>query len=138
VGSLILGVLWDLWHLPLFLFIPGYDGAGSDFAGISIPFVEFVISIVAFTCLMTWVFNNTRGSLLLAMLLHASLNTASRYAPATALATLSRTLCFVVVALVIIAATRGHLSYQRSQHPEPSESRSQEQRTRPSDGFHTP
>ncbi len=138
VGSLLLGLLWGLWHLPLFLFIPGYDGAGSDFASISIPFVEFVISIIAFTCIITWIFNNTCGNLLLVMLLHASFNTATGYAPATALATLSRTLCFVVVALVIITATRGHLSYQRSQHPEPSESRSQEQRTRPSDGFHMP
>jgi uncharacterized protein len=113
VGSLLLGVLWGLWHLPLFLFVPGYDGAGSGFVGISIPFVEFVISIVAGTCIITWVFNNTRGSLLLTMLLHASFNTASGYAPATPLVILSRTLCFVVVALVIIAATRGRLSYQR-------------------------
>jgi len=115
VGSLILGVLWSLWHLPLFLFVPGYDGAGSGFAGISIPFAEFVISIVAGTCIITWVFNNTRGSLLLAMLLHASVNTASGSAPATPLVILSRSICFVVVALLIIAATRARLGYQRSQ-----------------------
>ena len=71
VGTLILGVLLGLWRLPLFL-IPGYDGAGTGFVGISIPFIEFVIGITAMAVIVTWVYNNTRGSLLLAMLLITS------------------------------------------------------------------
>jgi len=45
--------------------------------GILIPFVAFVITIVAYAVILTWVFNNTRGSLGLSILLHASINTAS-------------------------------------------------------------
>lgn len=119
VGTLILGVLWGLWHLPLFL-IPGYNGAGSDFVGITVPFIGFVIAVTAIAFIFTWVFNNTRGSLLLAMLLHASINTASdaflRFFPAlptAQLAAMSSYIAFALVALVIIAATRGRLSYER-------------------------
>lgn len=122
VGTLLSGVLWGLWHFPLFLVL-GYNGAGTGFVGISIPFAEFVISTAAFAVIWTWVFNNTRGSLLLVMLLHASYNTASsvflvglfpsfaRHAPVLQSLYIVR----IVVALLIILATRGHLSYQRYQ-----------------------
>jgi membrane protease YdiL (CAAX protease family) len=122
VGTLVLGVLHGLWHLPLFLFIPGYNGAGAGFLGIGIPFVEFVVGVTATTVIFTWVFNNAHGSLLLVMLLHASINTASgtllQLFPdlaASQLVHLSPSLVFVVVALLILVATRGRLSYERNQ-----------------------
>ena len=122
VGTLFLGVLWGLWRLPLFL-IPGYDGAGTDFAGISIPFIEFLISITALSIIVTWVFNNTQGSLLLAMLLTASSNTAFNTfllrlfpsLPGHAPVFQSLYIVLIVVALLIILVTRGCLSYQRYQ-----------------------
>ena len=122
VGTLILGVLCGLWSLPLFL-IPGYNGAGTGFVGIGIPFIEFVIGITALAFIFTWVFNNTRGSLLLVMLLHASFDTAfntflSRLFPSLpghALVFQSLYIVLIVVALLIILATRGRLSYQRYQ-----------------------
>jgi CAAX protease family protein len=52
-GTLVLGVLWGLWHLPLFLFIPGFNGAGTGLLGISLPFVEFVIFAIALRFLIT-------------------------------------------------------------------------------------
>jgi len=119
VGTMVLGVLWGLWHLPLFLFTPGYNGAGTGFIGILGPFVVFVISVVAMSYVFTWVFNNTRGSLLLAILLHASINTASLmvfylFPSLTGGPQLEweLTLVWVVVAVLIIAVTRGRLSYQ--------------------------
>jgi hypothetical protein len=109
-----LGVLWGLWHLPLFLFVPGYNGAGTGVVGILIPFLAFVIVVIAFTVVFTWVFNNTRGSILLAILLHASINTA----PSMLLLlfpSLTLTPLFGLSTLLawVIAATRGRLSYQR-------------------------
>ena len=119
-GTLVLGVLWGCWHLPLYL-IPGYNGAGTGFVGISIPFVEFVIGTVGIAVIFTWVFNNTRGSLLLAMLLHTSLDTDvySKFfpsLPATQLAIVMPYVFFVGAALLIIVGTRGRLSYEHYLH----------------------
>jgi CAAX protease family protein len=128
VGTLLLGVLWGLWHLPLLLLIPenfpGFTGTGTGFFGILVPIVLFVISVVAMSYVFTWVFNNTRGSILLAILLHATINTASVMLlylfsslpqAESLLFGLIQVLVWVVVAVVIIAATRGHLSYQSYQ-----------------------
>jgi len=144
VGTFILGVPWGLWHLPQFLFIPGnfpgFNGVGTGFIGSLVPIVMFVIMVMALAYVFTWVFNNTRGSLLLAMLLHTSINTASIMLPylfpSLALAKnllfgLSQVLVWVVLAVLIIAVTRGRLSYQRYQRemarPSPVTDRGQEQ-----------
>jgi uncharacterized protein len=124
VGSLVLGVFWGLWHLPAFFLIPGYNGAGSDFVGIMSAIVSFVIAIMALAVIYTWVSNNTRSSLLLAILFHASFNTsgslfAGFFSPAVSeslLAQVIEELVFVGVALIIVVATQGRLSYQRFLH----------------------
>jgi len=67
-SSLFLGLIWTLWHLPLF-WIPG------DFHQ-QLPLVWFLIQTVSITFLYTWMFNATRGSLLIILLLHAASNTA--------------------------------------------------------------
>lgn len=70
-SSLILGVIWTLFHLPLFFTVTGSSQSGW-------PFPSFLISTVAMSILYTWMFNNTRGSVLLAYLLHAAANTWSQ------------------------------------------------------------
>ena len=59
-ASLILGVVWAFWHLPLIVYgtVPW-----SDIAYVT------VVSVV-----YTWLFNNTGGSVLLAMLFHTMNN----------------------------------------------------------------
>ena len=69
-SSLILGVIWGLWHLPRFL---------TDFD--PVRFGWFMVHILAQTIIYTWLFNNTRGSLLLVTLYHACANTAGMFAP---------------------------------------------------------
>lgn len=112
-GTLLLGALWGLWHLPLFLFTPGYNGAGTGFVGISLPFVEFVIGEMALAVIFTWVFHNTHGSLLLTMLLHASTNTVIGTVFATQRGYLSLYLAYIVMAALLIVATRGRLCYEQ-------------------------
>jgi membrane protease YdiL (CAAX protease family) len=65
MASLILGAVWAVWHLPLILV--------DDFTtyGAFMP----VIAAVVFT----WVFQNTRGSVLLAILMHVSHQNSVRY-----------------------------------------------------------
>jgi len=68
VSSLILGVLWWLWHLPL-VFIPDKFMVGS------LPlFGALLVEMTLMTVLFTWIYNNTGGSILAAMLFHASMN----------------------------------------------------------------
>jgi uncharacterized protein len=66
VASLILGVLWGLWHLPTFL-VPGTPQYG-------LPLPAFVLLTIEYSILMTWVFLHTKGSVLLATLFHGAIN----------------------------------------------------------------
>jgi len=63
-ANLLLGVVWAVWHLPLFLI----DGSFQS----RLPFVVFALSTVATSVLIGWVFRGARGSVLLAALFHAS------------------------------------------------------------------
>lgn len=66
VASLVLGVVWCLWHLPLF-FIANTPQFGQ-------PVVAFLIMTTAYSILLTWVFLRTKGSVLIATLFHGSIN----------------------------------------------------------------
>jgi membrane protease YdiL (CAAX protease family) len=72
-STLILGVMWTAWHLPKF-FGTGLNGDLSLFW-----FTVFTMSVAV---LYTWLYNNTRGSLLLVTLFHASGNTFGVFMPA--------------------------------------------------------
>jgi membrane protease YdiL (CAAX protease family) len=66
VASLMLGTLWGLWHLPLVWteWAPLYHQ----------PVWLLLLDVAAKSVLFTWVFLHTRGSLLLAVILHATTN----------------------------------------------------------------
>ena len=66
LSSVILGVMWVLWHLPLF-FNP------DTFYG-NLSFGLWLAYLLPFTILITWVFNCTGGSVLLVMCFHAAMN----------------------------------------------------------------
>jgi len=66
-ASLILGVVWALWHLPMFFI----EGTYQQQLGVGTwPFWRFMLGVVAGSVIHTWVFNNTDRSTLAAVLLH--------------------------------------------------------------------
>ena len=65
-ASLILGILWAIWHLPLW-FIPGT-------AQSTMSFPMFFIILIALRFIMAWAYNNTNGSLLIAVIFHGFFN----------------------------------------------------------------
>lgn len=65
-SSLILGTIWAVWHLPLF-FIPGSDQS-------NIFFPIYLALNIAFSTYITWLYNNTKGSLLITILAHFCVN----------------------------------------------------------------
>jgi uncharacterized protein len=111
-GSLFLGVLWASWHLPLF-----WSGVWTPPTAANV--VMFFVMTTALTVVISWVFNNAKGSLLITMLMHASFNTFANKIvaplfPAPLLndyALLPVLVGFVAVAFIVVAATRGRLSF---------------------------
>jgi membrane protease YdiL (CAAX protease family) len=63
-SSLIVGLVWGLWHLPLFMML------GTSFHELGDPYFGFLIKMMASSILYTWLYNNTRQSLWSAILLH--------------------------------------------------------------------
>jgi membrane protease YdiL (CAAX protease family) len=66
LGTLILGALWAVWHAPLFL-IPGTPQAGTSFP-------EFVVELTSWSMIATLLVQRSNGSVIPAMLFHASAN----------------------------------------------------------------
>jgi len=68
VSSLILGVLWWLWHLPLVLIPDKFMVSSLSLFG------ALLVEMVLVTILFTWIYNNTGGSILATMLFHTAMN----------------------------------------------------------------
>jgi membrane protease YdiL (CAAX protease family) len=121
VGGLILGSLWALWHLPGFL-IPSQDLTDIPPRGTILDFVVFALALIALRLIIQWVFNNTKGSVLMAILVHASWNTFYSAAliqlfpaPSVLGSYLNLTIAAGALALVIVALTRGRLGYREEE-----------------------
>jgi hypothetical protein len=67
-ASLILGIIWAVWHLPFFIF-PTWRGMVGN-----IPFVWFMLLTTSWSVLFAWVYVNTE-SILMPVLFHAAINT---------------------------------------------------------------
>ena len=72
-ASLVLGIIWAVWHLPLFYL----TGSGSD--GQSFPI--YLLHVTALSVAMAWLYWKTGGSLLLVMIMHASVNNTTGIVP---------------------------------------------------------
>jgi CAAX protease family protein len=121
VGSLILAPLWALWHLPMF-WVPAWN-----FPPTLLNVVLFIIAAIPLTIVMTWVFNNTKGSLLIAILVHwafdMSFAVLNLLFTARIVTDYGSTVPVLIglgaVALLVIALTRGRLGYQHYLKEEP-------------------
>ena len=109
-ATLVISVVWAIWHVPLW---------GSEFAWNVVP--PFVVSLVAAAFILTWLYNSGRQSVLMPMLMHATLNTVSA-GYALHLVGKSDLLSFwwlyagiwLVAAAVIVVATNGRLGLDKS------------------------
>lgn len=92
-ATFILGIIWGVFHLPLFLMKGGHP-AGY-------PFHLYVLMTLAMTFTFSWVFINTNGSLLLVHILHQSLNACAEAIPFYPRATGS--LLAMIMAIVLLS-----------------------------------
>ncbi len=73
-ASLLLGIIWAAWHLPLF-FMPGTGSTGQSFP-------VYLLHVMPLSVAIGWLYWKTNGSLLLVMLMHASVNNTTGIVPA--------------------------------------------------------
>lgn len=112
-AAAVLGPLWALWHLPLFL----TDWGGWPEAAWT-DVLWFVGFCVTFNVVIAWVFNRTGQSLPVVVLLHVGVNNTvsmlwTEIYPQIPGEQMMAGLCLVstVAALVLVVATRGRLGY---------------------------
>ncbi len=74
-ASIVVGCTWVAWHLPMFL----AEGFGHH--DNQLPIVQFAITLVTVSILMTWLQNNVGGSLIPAFVLHTYINLSSEVIP---------------------------------------------------------
>lgn len=109
-ASLIVGVIWSVWHLPKFL------GTGMNDER---SFAWFTVAHLALAVLYTWLYNNTRGSILLVVLFHATGNTAGvllpvKFAVAGGVAE-NMLIALYIVAAVVVALIAGAENLSRTE-----------------------
>jgi membrane protease YdiL (CAAX protease family) len=115
-ASLILGVIWGFYHLPLFF-------TGQAFRSPTI-LVPSLISTIALSIILTWVYNSTGGSLLMVVLIHTTANLPLTLlleplgSRATVPLLLYSGLMVVAAIVVVIVAGPGHLSRKHKKQEE--------------------
>ena len=96
-ASLLLGVVWGLWHAP----VVDYLGAAAPHGGYWVPFfLTFIAIVTAVRVLIVWIYSNT-GSVLLAQLMHASLTVSLATLDPAGVSPAQETLWYAVYAVVL-------------------------------------
>jgi membrane protease YdiL (CAAX protease family) len=114
-SAFILGPMWALWHMPLFL----TEWGGYPDADWTRP-ASFAVFCIGFNVVMAWIFNRTGQSLPLAMLAHVGVNNFMSVVWSDMFPTVSENITSyalavsaVIAAVIVIVATRGRLGYRR-------------------------
>jgi membrane protease YdiL (CAAX protease family) len=112
IGTLVLGIVWALWHFPQYM-MPAWAAQNG---GLNLPaMLVYVASVLPIAVILTWIYNGTRGSLFMTVLAHTSINTFSIYIgpmfPSQAGSLVNGFVGFGGAAVLIILFTRGRLGF---------------------------
>ena len=113
-AAVVLGLLWCFWHSPQFL-SPSW--AASSGGGGPVGLLLYALTVVSFSIVISWIFNHTRASVLMAVLVHTSIDAVSTvlpvmYPPEVAQSAVPLLIAYGTAAVVLIAATRGRLGFR--------------------------
>jgi membrane protease YdiL (CAAX protease family) len=114
-ASLLLALLWAVWHLPLFLI--------SNW--ISSPFWIYLLILVGLSMIMTYGANLARFAVVTPIAMHAAFNTVSKFLAGLFTDTqpnmrisfeLVLALCGLATALLLVVVTKARLAYRQDQN----------------------
>jgi membrane protease YdiL (CAAX protease family) len=101
-ASVALGLLWGLWHLPLFAITGTVQQRSASPQGILL----FLAFLILWSVIISWIYIHSNGSLLLAMAQHTAANVASVFLQpmrsATSLLVLIGAMTLAVLAIVLL------------------------------------
>lgn len=116
LSAVILGTVWAVWHLPAY-FVPSEMGAFNP-----VGFLFFVANSILIRMIWTWATNNSGGSGVAGILLHASSNAVSLAlipnllpTPTTDQLAMSGLILLgleLVIVVLLLVFTRGRLGYK--------------------------
>ena len=96
-AAIIIGFVWGLWHLPIYLAINPYGDKTF------IYFLFMFIGCFALSIIATWLYNSTKGSLFICILFHNAINTSAAYFYGNLKGDEFRPLIILIVLLVVAA-----------------------------------
>jgi membrane protease YdiL (CAAX protease family) len=110
-AHVIIGILWGLWHLPLY-YTNGWGSDPQSFAGL-------LIYCIPLSMILTWLYYRSRWSIIPVMLMHGGSNVVSRYFPMDSRIfesvedeyTLIKILVYGSIAILLLILTKGKLGY---------------------------
>ena len=78
ISSIIIGLFWFIWHIPLFF--------SEITSQTGIPLFWYFLTTFALSCIFTMVYNRTNGNAFLAIILHGGINAPTAWYPMYAFA----------------------------------------------------
>jgi len=103
-ASLMVGVVWSLWHLPLFLIAGTFQAEQVGFG--TLGFWFYMVSLPIEAILYTWIYNNTGRSTLSAILFHFVGNAFGELFALSAQAEVYNFVLSIVAALLVVVIWR--------------------------------
>ncbi len=99
-SSLILGLLWAVWHIPLFFMNGTYQHDKLGF--LTGNFWSFMYGPFIISVLFTWIYNNNNRSTLSAILFHFMTNFTGELLPATGLSGIYGNILLTILSLTVV------------------------------------
>ncbi|HEY3344823.1 MAG TPA: CPBP family intramembrane glutamic endopeptidase [Anaerolineaceae bacterium] len=104
VSSIILGMMWAVWRLPIFLVRGTYQ---HNHIGFATPgFLANCLCVIAISVMFTWIYNRTQRSTLSAILFHFVINLSAEIFPLAGPARWIYLFLLIVTAIIMIATEK--------------------------------
>jgi membrane protease YdiL (CAAX protease family) len=100
-SSIILALLWALWHWPMFFMVGTYQSGDQPIGSLRF-WIDYLLGIVANTTLMTWIYNNTRRSTLSAIFYHFMMNFTGEFLALTDLYHYYKVMWTTIIVILVI------------------------------------